>query len=560
MSRPPDARTRFPFNLLAALAIVASLVLVGSGTTVPGARAQAHAPLCGVSPQLCTETTQPWNYKGQYTGHDEPSLLFYSSKPGSGNSNLYQLTLPTEPTNLPAQDGSGATWNFMLHPAFWFGMAMCDDQSAPDPGKACPADSDSNIHTNTNPHAVDYLGNTPGSGFMEMQFYPPGWAQWPPGVSCSATQWCAALNIDSLSENDQTGTINNNDCLNNAGYEYVNFAFITKSGVPQPNSPPDPYHATYTTYTPNATADLFMNPGDRLTVNMHDTANGFQVVINDLTTGQSGSMTASAANGFGHPMYQPDASTCTEAPYTFHPMYSTSSPSTRVLWAAHSYNVAFSDEIGHFEYCAAGSYFSCSQAGASENDGQVDGDDNGCLSSNIGTSTTNITGCLGVDGDFDGPEYAHNWPGSDPNHASDLANHGTPITFSSPLFTGPGISGMANYDRVAFETDLPRIESSDISWTNNCNRQTGSGCVNPPNGASFYPIFMTANLGGQCMWQEGDVNLPNLTNTFGGSSTTEYGGLQSSSYPVPGGSISLIENNHSTLNNNPCPASGNKSG
>jgi hypothetical protein len=34
-------------------------------------------------------------------------------------------------------------------------------------------------------------------------------------------------------------------------------------------------------------------------------------------------------------------------------MYSTSSEHTRVPWAAHSYNVAFSDEIGHFEYCSA---------------------------------------------------------------------------------------------------------------------------------------------------------------------------------------------------------------
>ena len=37
-------------------------------------------------------------------------------------------------------------------------------------------------------------------------------------------------------------------------------------------------------------------------------------------------MTASIANGFGHPVYDPSASTCTDQPYAFHPMYSTSSP------------------------------------------------------------------------------------------------------------------------------------------------------------------------------------------------------------------------------------------
>ena len=41
-------------------------------------------------------------------------------------------------------------------------------------------------------------------------------------------------------------------------------------------------------------------------------------------------------------------------------VFSTSTPSTRNLWAAHSYNVAFSDEIDHFEYCnAITSSFSC---------------------------------------------------------------------------------------------------------------------------------------------------------------------------------------------------------
>ena len=63
-------------------------------------------------------------------------------------------------------------------------------------------------------------------------------------------------------------------------------------------------------------------------------------------------MTASVANGFAQVNYDPTAATCTQTPYAFHPMYATSSEHTRVPWAAHSYNVAFADEIGHFEYCA----------------------------------------------------------------------------------------------------------------------------------------------------------------------------------------------------------------
>jgi hypothetical protein len=99
--------------------------------------------------------------------------------------------------------------------------------------------------------------------------------------------------------------------------------------------------------------DLFMNSGDNLTVTMHDTAVGLQIAINDQTSGQSGSMTTSKANGFGQVQFDPTGTSCNNIPYSFHPMYSTSSELTRVPWAAHSYNIAFSDEIGHFDFCNA---------------------------------------------------------------------------------------------------------------------------------------------------------------------------------------------------------------
>ena len=50
---------------------------------------------------------------------------------------------------------------------------------------------------------------------------------------------------------------------------------------------------------PDPTKDLMMNSGDRLVVHLHDTAAGMRADITDTTTGQSGSMTASIANGFG---------------------------------------------------------------------------------------------------------------------------------------------------------------------------------------------------------------------------------------------------------------------
>jgi len=432
---------------LGIFALPASGVLAGQS-------GYGHHPFCENNAVTCTEAYQ--SLGKYYTGHDEPSALFYSHTPGSGNNNVYTLRLPTDPPRLPRQNGTGGTFNFQLHPAFWFGMAMCDDQSAPNPGGSsfgptvpCTADSDSNIFNSSDPTSPHYIGRHPGSAFMEMQFYPPGWAPWPAGNSCAATLWCAALNIDSLSENMNTGGSLNPKCAAVTGLEYVNFAFITKNGVSQ--APANPVDSTGATFTPNRSKDMFMHSGDVLRVSMRDTTHGFRVVIRDATSGQSGSMTASAANGFGEVQYNPAPSTaCVNIPTNFHPMYSTSSEDTRVPWAAHSYNVAFSDEIGHFEYCKAEAKGTCTTAGVTDPAG-VDADDVGCFSP-ANSTRVRVTGCLGTDVDFDGPEYANTWPGTFSNPAQDAAFHPAPIAFTSPTF-----NGASNFSRVAFQADLPRI-------------------------------------------------------------------------------------------------------
>ena len=72
---------------------------------------------------------------------------------------------------------------------------------------------------------------------------------------------------------------------------------------------------------------------------MHDTPAGYRIDITDLTTGQSGSMTASKANGFGQVLFQPNAKQCHVAPYAFHPMYNSAVPRGST-WGAHTSNVA----------------------------------------------------------------------------------------------------------------------------------------------------------------------------------------------------------------------------
>src|SRR5438128_1909969 len=176
------------FSLVAFVTVIGSLLFLASGGNIFHAQAAKAAsdqePFC-VQKQICADAIDSGEY---YTGHDEPSALFYSNTPGSGNSYISQLTLPKDPPTLPNQSGTGGTFNFQLHPAFWFGMAMCDDESAPNPGGSplaganapCTPDSDANIYTGLTPGAPDYIGKHPGTAFMEMQFYPPGWILWPP--------------------------------------------------------------------------------------------------------------------------------------------------------------------------------------------------------------------------------------------------------------------------------------------------------------------------------------------------------------------------------------------
>ena len=102
---------------------------------------------------------------------------------------------------------------------------------------------------------------------------------------------------------------------------------------------------------------LFMNAGDELIVTLADTEHGLKITVQDVTTGQTGFMVASGANGFASVLWDPNGTNCDFAthnlPHDFHPAYATSSEHTRVPGAAHSYNIVFSDEIGHFEYCSS---------------------------------------------------------------------------------------------------------------------------------------------------------------------------------------------------------------
>ena len=159
-----------------------------------------------------------------------------------------------------------------------------------------------------------------------------------------------------------------------------------------------------------------MGAGDELSVNIHDsgrrTRHGRERQhdrSDGLDDGQRGQRVRA-------PVVPTDGLDLHAVPYALHPMYSTSSEHTRVSWAAHSYNVAFSDEIGHFEYCDAVDPTTGRCLSEGVHDPKVDADDVDCFDASQSLLVP-VSGCASfsvLDSDFDGESYQPVWPGSDP--------------------------------------------------------------------------------------------------------------------------------------------------
>ncbi|MGH3194608.1 MAG: hypothetical protein ACRDNT_01475 [Streptosporangiaceae bacterium] len=510
---------------------------------------------------LCTDPIKVVNGKATrfddnkwYVGHDEPSVKFISSRPGSGNTMTYVMKLSKDPAKAPTASGSVTDYG-QLSLAPWFGLPMCDPNSYPQ--NPCTPDSDTNSGSISDPNAA-------GSAFMELQFYPPGFTPFVDSASCSTTKWCAAVTIDSLEADFNFANLNPN-CE-----EPVNFAYLQTNGVPA--GPASPQLSDVSTFTPNAHT-LMINPGDNVVVSISDPAQGFTTTVRDLTTHQTGTMTASAANGF----MNTNISTCAGTPFTFHAEYSSAKIQNQVPWAALEGGVLMEQEIGHGEVCNSvtnkdpflaiypgGQSFSdpnvfdtCVGGGSESPTATGEGPCSGVICQNAttqgpngpmacptdnaasgalcefadgycfrqGTRTALVNGVPTTESsranecynnrfqngdlDFDGQSYQTNtWPNGSPNH---------PTSFQ---YVGPFTNGHT-YPQLQFETDVAGSE-------NLCTTATGAGCTAPPIGAKFYPFWslspsllaVASTHQTACAWTFGN-RLPNTFKTFGGDA--QYG-------------------------------------
>jgi hypothetical protein len=555
---------------VACLAVASQLGLAGTASathtlTVQQIIGRSNMLDCNATflERLCTDPHGPI-YNGhwgrfidpithQYVGHDEPSVKFISSRPGSGNTMAYTLQLPTDPKKAPTPNGS-VTHYAELSVAPWFGLGMCDPRSFPQ--NPCKPLSDSNSGLIGDPHAA-------GSAFMELQWYPPGLA---PGdgfvdsTSCSATQWCVAVTIDSL-ECNSSGACNPN-CI-----EPVNFAFLQTNGAPA--GPPGPSDPNVNTYLGNSHT-LKMNSGDKLTASISNAPAGFKASVTDLTTHQTGFMVASAKNGF----QDTSMSNCAGHPFTWRAEYNTARQQNQTPWAALEGGVLMQQEIGHGESCGSvtnklpftmkftdGSSFKDPQVfqtcvGGTEGKGKTgegpcnpktfvcqhattqgmhgpvacpvkksntpgalcEFSDGRCFPKGNrpffidGKKTTetapvadcNQEGFENGDLDFDGNSYIPDWPNGS-------ANFPTSFRYTGPLTNGH------RYPSIQFETDAAGSEAL-------CNVGTGVHCTAPPISAKFYPYWTLTDKNaskGVCVWNFGNRIANVTTNDFG--KAAEYG-------------------------------------
>lgn len=305
------------------------------------------------------------SYSSTCYGHDEAAIQFYSTLPGSGANVTWNVTLPT--------DRSATLNQSDLYSAIWFGMTLADPAAWMD---QC---------------------------FLEVQLYP-----------------------------DQTyynpGPLAPNDTVNGA---WVGAVVAWQIQASSGNETPCFYEPLYLKGHPGPSY-LNMTQGDDLLITMNGSARsttGEQVVVQDLTNGQSSTVVLYNATG-GFPL---------------NPAYTTNSYSDALPWnPGGEYPVDFGYETGH----------------AGNPDWADNNSDGGCSPGLESTPSDPSAPCAGYD------------PGS---WANDTLN---PLKLQLPKFFDATRSTKAA--QVAFSQNFGGIDLDSQLGGPGCTDLAGSGWCSDP--------------------------------------------------------------------------------
>jgi hypothetical protein len=266
-----------------------------------------------------------------------------------------------------------------------------------------------------------------------------------------------------------------------------------------------------------------------------------ETTVDDLTTGESGLMQASAANGF----MNTNIGNCHGYPFNFQPEYNTAAAGNVSPWVAGTQVISATFETGHFVPCTSLShpatltlfpgttdtyYNTChgpyektapgGDGGALEpSDAECfpQGDTHGGLAAGFPDTITGCEDALFQNGDldYDGTAYWPEWPTG--------TSAGTfPATFQfQPPTTG---AGSASYSQFNYQTDAAFTE------VNSCTPATPAGCAVPPPGGpgGFYPYWtlVKSTTAPACTWEFGNVATGDTS-----GKDAQYGSIISPNFP-----------------------------
>ncbi len=174
-------------------------------------------------------------------------------------------------------------------------------------------------------------------------------------------------------------------------------------------------------FTPNPATDLFMNSGDKLDARHPRRGGRPDVIVHDLTTGQTGLDDGQRRNGFAQITVRADAATSATRRRTRSARCTRPRASTRACPGRHTATTSPSRTRSGTSSTARPSPRRAASA-LSNNEGALDGDDAGCFSAAF-SLLVQVGGCIATDNDFDGVSYQTVWPGTDPNRGQDKKYH-----------------------------------------------------------------------------------------------------------------------------------------
>ena len=241
--------------------------------------------------------------------------------------------------------------------------------------------------------------------------------------------------------------------------------------------------------------------------------------IDDLTTGKSGFMIASAKNGF----MQTSFADCSGTPFNYQPEYSTAKKANIIPWAALETNISTQFEIGHFEPCTS-----------VQNPMPIT---LGTFHDTIWQDCTSPYESTTMPDGGSNPEIsdAPCWPKGFTHGGRRAAQQGGGVHPDHRPERRPGLRRHVVLGRLAEPDDAeqlavavppdaavdprPRIPADPVPDERAGERgraamPTGVGCAVPPPGGpgKFYPWWTQAKVNGECVWEFGQMRNGN---TFG---------------------------------------------